>query len=318
MGWILYNDEKPADAGGGKDNGELGHTKGVLAFDTATNSGFWILHSWPKYADPKSTTMPTPMFGQTFLCLTLDVNTIRQIAIQMATYQQPQTYLPHIPSTLPDSDPLFKLTQTLSQTVPGGTNILSLKTKGNTPFKVIAKNREWNDDFWNNLVGPALQATIDVQSWVRGEVAADLDKGGIYRTYDIKFIDFRSVMGFAWPETKDHAKWAITEEGNFSWVCVGDINRMISQEKRGGGTIAFQDLDLWKILKASDLLMSPPGITLSNAKDFPKDELLGIVQKTHASGPTPEQAKIKRRKQTAPKAAKTTGAKKSMSRKKSN
>jgi hypothetical protein len=38
-GWILYNDERPGDVPG-TDNGALGHTKGVLAFDTATKTGY--------------------------------------------------------------------------------------------------------------------------------------------------------------------------------------------------------------------------------------------------------------------------------------
>jgi deoxyribonuclease-2 len=42
-GWILYNDEMPASADR-KDNGNLGHTKGVLAFDTTTKTALWLLH----------------------------------------------------------------------------------------------------------------------------------------------------------------------------------------------------------------------------------------------------------------------------------
>src|ERR1700736_4473463 len=42
VGWILYNDEKPSLASGG-DDGNLGHTKGVIVFDTATKTAFWLL-----------------------------------------------------------------------------------------------------------------------------------------------------------------------------------------------------------------------------------------------------------------------------------
>src|ERR1700677_1384291 len=267
-GWILYNDEKPADAGNGKDNGELGHTTGVLAFDTQTNTGLWLLHSWPKYADPDSETMPTPMFGQTFLCLSIDLNTVRQIAGQMINYQQPQTYLPHIPGTLPATDVLNHLIQPLDENVSGGTSILDLKTKGGLAFKVIAKNREWGRDFWNDLVGPTLKADIDVESWIRGPIAPNLGRGGISKNIENKFIGFRAILGWAWPETKDHAKWAITKntDGNSSWVCVGDMNRMISQEKRGGCTIAFQDDGLWGILEAADLIVPPPGLNIASSK----------------------------------------------------
>src|SRR5580700_11860363 len=50
-GWVLYNDEMPASASR-PDNGSLGHTKGVIGFDTASQTAFWLLPSWPKYADP--------------------------------------------------------------------------------------------------------------------------------------------------------------------------------------------------------------------------------------------------------------------------
>jgi hypothetical protein len=49
-------------------------------------------------------------------------------------------------------------------------------------------------------------------------------------------------------------------------VCVGDINRMISQRKRGGGTIAFQNQILWQGLSKTDLLLAPPGMTRDQAR----------------------------------------------------
>ena len=33
-------------------------------------------------------------------------------------------------------------------------------------------------------------------------------------------------------------------------VCVGDINRMTSQKKRGDGTICLHNIDLWKSMRA--------------------------------------------------------------------
>src|SRR5258707_862104 len=38
-GWILYNDEMPADVGR-HDDGSKGHTKGVLAFDTESQTAY--------------------------------------------------------------------------------------------------------------------------------------------------------------------------------------------------------------------------------------------------------------------------------------
>ena len=75
------------------------------------------------------------------------------------------------------------------------------------------------------------------------------------------------LTGYLWSYTRDHAKWAISEEvegrgvktvelhdgttladeqGTVSdWVVVADMNRMTSQEKRGGGAICFHEPLLW-------------------------------------------------------------------------
>jgi len=270
-GWILYNDEMPTSADR-KDNGNLGHTKGTIAFDTATKTAVWMLHSWPKYADPGATKMPTPMYGQTFICLSLDLASASKLAAQMANHQQPQIYLPHMPPSLDKSDPLFKLTQPIDPKAPGDSDAIDLKTRGGLPFKVIAKNREWNKDFWNDLVGPTLKEDMDVETWIRGPIPPQLDSDGVHKTFDIKFVDLRPLGGkWAWPESKDHAKWGITQANN--WVCVGDINRMISQEQRGGGTIAFQDPKLWQALKKTDLLVPP--------KTMSKQAAMAVIAETH-------------------------------------
>jgi deoxyribonuclease-2 len=270
LGWILYNDEKPQDVGGA-DNANLGHTKGVIAFDTASKTAFWLLHSWPKFMDPKASDDPTPKYGQTYLCLSLDLATASKIAAQMIDHQEPQVYFPN-PANLPATDPLHILSQGVKPSPKGDSDVIELKTAGGIPFKVIAKNRAWNKDFWNELVGPTLKEDMDVETWIRGPVAPIADSDGIHKTFDIKYINLGPLgLRYAWPETSDHAKWGISKHAN--WVCVGDINRMISQRKRGGGTIAFQNETLWKALSKTSLLLAPPGHTREHARE--------VLQKTH-------------------------------------
>jgi deoxyribonuclease-2 len=270
-GWVLYNDEMPASADR-KDDGSMGHTKGVIAFDTASQTAFWLLHSWPKYANPGvpiSPGTPTPLFGQTFICISLGLATAGKITAQMAGFQQPQSYLPHMPPSLPKSGPLYRITQPLNPNVSGNSDDLPFTSLGGLKFHVIAKNRLWGKDFWNDLVADKIKENIDVDSWIRGknEIPPGIDEDGIYKTFDIKFIDLRPLgTQWAWPETKDHAKWAISYKDN--WVCVGDMNRMISQEKRGGGTIALQNATLWQALKKTDLIVPPPGMNEGDARDI--------------------------------------------------
>jgi deoxyribonuclease-2 len=293
-GWILYNDEMPAEAKVA-DSASYGHTKGVIMFDTASKTAIWLLHSWPKYvdptidyADPGQTGTPTPKYGQTYLCLSLDLATASAIAKQMATHQSPQVYTPRVPASLAKTDPLYVLTQTLNPSAAGASDVLDCKTRGGLAFKVIAKNRNWGklggkaQDFWNDLVGPTLKSDIDVESWIRGDIPSTLDNDGIHKTFDVKFIDFSPLgVPWTWPETDDHAKWGITVDSD--WVCVGDINRMISQEKRGGGTIAFQDEKLWGALSKTDLLVAPPGHSRVDAQQ--------LIKATHATThPSPHKA----------------------------
>lgn len=306
-GWILYNDEMPADAKR-KDSGSYGHTKGVIAFDTASKTALWLLHSWPKYADPHTAAMPTPIYGQTYLCLSLDLANASKVANQMVNHQTPQVYVPRVPASLDKSDPLYLLTQSLNPSAAGDADVIQCKSRGGLAFQVIAKNREWNKDFWNDLVGPTLKADMDVETWIRGKIPPVLDSDGIHKTFDVKYIDLSPLgVPWTWPETHDHAKWGITVDSD--WVCVGDINRMVSQEKRGGGTIAFQDATLWAALSKTDLLVAPPGHTRVDAR--------ALITATHKTihpplpvSPTPKSAPKKKavrkpaaKKKAAPKHA---------------
>jgi deoxyribonuclease-2 len=268
------------------DNGSLGHTKGVLAFDTASNTALWLLHSWPKYALPGAKLLPTPKYGQTYLCISLDLATARAIAAVMIDHQEPQVFKSsRIPKSLPASDPLRLLTQSIDPNAAGDSHVLDFKSRGGKAFKLIAKNRKWGGDFWNQLVGPALGVSIDVETWIRGAIPSthDSDAPGALNlkgkedTVDIKAIDLTPLGApWKWSETKDHAKWGIGVEKD--WVVVGDINRMISQEKRGGGAIAFQEKGLWAALSKTDSL-KPEG----PAKKGPPPPLPPTTTKSKAS-----------------------------------
>lgn len=324
LGWVLYNDEMPEDVDK-KDDAHKGHTKGVIAFDTASKTAFWLLHSWPKFADPDATTDPTPKYGQTYLCISLDLDTAGKIAAQMIDHQEPQVYFPN-PANLPKTDPLYQLMQALPPNPPAASGFIDLQTIGGMPFKVIAKNKEWNQDFWNDLVGPTLKDDMNDETWIRGPIPPIADSDGIHKTFDIKYINLGPLgLHWAWPETCDHAKWGITLHN--PWICVGDINRMISQRKRGGGTIAFQNKLLWLGLSKTDLVLAPPGHTRTEANALIKSThhavneapLRAVAKKGGSRTPArtaPTKSKTRTPARTAPAKAKTRPAKKSVTKKK--
>jgi deoxyribonuclease-2 len=256
-GWVLYNDEYP-DSVGKTDSASYGHTKGAICYDTVSHTAFWLLHSWPKFADPLETHDPTPMYGQTYLCVSLDLANARKLAAQMMSHQEPQVYYARAGAGLAPTDPLVALATSVNVNAKADSNVIDLQTPGKMNLKVIAKNRKWNKDFWNELVGPTLAVDLNVESWIRGPIPPIADSDGIHKTFDISYITMGPLgIHWAWPETQDHAKWGVSLTSD--WVCVGDINRMISQRQRGGCTIAFQNRTLWNALSRTSLVLAPPG-----------------------------------------------------------
>ncbi|HET6260808.1 MAG TPA: deoxyribonuclease II family protein [Chloroflexia bacterium] len=246
-GWIFYNDEYPLELH--KVNaGSKGHTKGVLAFDLATNSAFWLLHSVPRFPLPGTDAFPVNEldYGQTFLCVTLkDVATAEMIAQQMLAQQGPQTYGARLPQSLDVASVWRALAADKLSLLATPTDI-TFSSLGGRMFRSIAKSRLWGKDLWTDLVGPNLGVDLDVESWRRGAIPGNEDSDNRDWVADDISIDLEPLGApYFWQNAKDHAKWALSVEDNDDWVCVADINRQTSQAKRGGGTICFQESRLW-------------------------------------------------------------------------
>ncbi len=247
LGWIAYNDEQP---GGGHDDGRDGHTKGVLAFDLESDRAFWLLHSWPKFPTLKAdqTSEASFEYGQTYLCIDLkDVATANLIAEQMRHQQEPQTYDCVMPDGLDHNSSLYQLSQGVDVNETDPPCDVPFQSRGGADFRLLAKNRHWGEDFWIDWVGPQLKTDLNVETWRRGTLPPTEDSDDTHDVRDVLYINLEHLgVDYEWHYTKDHAKWAASKEEN--WVCVADINRQTSQEKRGGGAICFRHDLLWKSL----------------------------------------------------------------------
>ncbi|HYN89228.1 MAG TPA: deoxyribonuclease II family protein, partial [Ardenticatenaceae bacterium] len=248
--WLFYNDEFPLELQKGNDSRKA-HAKGLLAFDTASDSAFWLSHSIPRFPSPSSDDFPADelVYGQTLLCITLhDVATAETIAGQMLAQHGPQTYGARLPASLPASSVWHDLVAerfSLSATPSD----VAFSSRAGAAFRSIAKSRLWGQDLWTDLVGPALGCDLDVESWRRGAIPAAEDSDQQHDVVDALTIDLQPLgVPYAWQNAKDHAKWAATLGGNDDWVCVADINRQVSQSKRGGGAICFRESRLWAAL----------------------------------------------------------------------
>jgi deoxyribonuclease-2 len=220
-----------------------------LAFDLKSDTAFWLLHSWPKFPDTRTEKIGSAEYGQTYICIQLkNIAAARVIAEQMFYRHEPQTYECRLPPSIKEGDIFYKVANLIDVNETDPPCDVNFQSKKGEQFRLLAKNRYWNKDFWIDLVGPALKSNIDVETWRRGTVPGTEDADHIDETTDILYIDLEKLgIPYKWHYTKDHSKWGITETDD--WVCVADINRQTSQEKRGGGTICFKNKTLWSSLK---------------------------------------------------------------------
>ena len=76
------------------------------------------------------------------------------------------------------------------------------------------------------------------------------------------------MKNIQWPDgieysmSNDHSKYAVSMDSEHPWVFIGDINRMESQYRRGGGGILIKNIELWKrmneiLLSYTDILPNP-------------------------------------------------------------
>lgn len=251
---LFYNDEHP----NGQVSFTKGHTKGCLAFNQ--KYGFWLIHSVPKFP-PKleeNTDYDYPhtgqMYGQSFLCISLHTNSsANQIGLQLM-YNRPYIYSQNLPKWVEKNFPVLA-NAAKGETIKKSTwNILSFKSLLGRDFISFAKNEHFGEDLYSKLVAPKLKMNMMAETWPNGPGKMNSSCSTFYHVLNIDSIDFRQNK-LQWATHKDHAKWAVTYgktknksklSDEFKYVCIGDINRMESQKKRGGGTVCFHDKLAWK------------------------------------------------------------------------
>ncbi|RWS24134.1 plancitoxin-1-like protein [Leptotrombidium deliense] len=248
---VFYSDQPP----NGEPTESYGHTKGVLAVDQST--GFWLIHSVPKFVSPVSTGQygyPSSgrRNGQTALCFSFDTKTETEKIVKQFLHNQPKVYDHSVSSVILSLVPSFKDLLNENWIRNEKSEALIYSTSGHQ-FISFAKGAKVVEDLYDSFVAPSLESNLFVETWRRG--AGTPLKSECDLRYHVKNVDYININGARWHYLEDHSKWAITETSdekiNKAYTCVGDINRMKSQFKRGGGTVCFNDLNIWKIFKAS-------------------------------------------------------------------
>lgn len=253
---VLYNDEHP----GGNTSFTGGHTKGVVAFDE--REGFWLIHSVPKYP-PELTDHATydyphtgHRYGQSFLCVSFRTADSADIIGSLMMVNAPFVYSTFVPTWAQKYPRLVAASQRKHIRKPPFFAVASLKSLQGVDFTAFAKYTKFGKDLYADLVAPALRTNLLVESWPNGPGKMNSSCSNKFHVMNVDELDFRGIVDKKKHEVDfttrhDHSKWAVSTNmavhgQRLDVVCIGDINRMETQKKRGGGTMCFQNPAAWK------------------------------------------------------------------------
>jgi len=241
---MLYNDEHPD----GRSDSSHGHTKGLQMFNE--RGGFWMIHSVPRFPSPESPyayPKSGSINGQSFICVSFRTEMLDALGMQLL-YNQPSIYASQWPTSFASRFPTMSLAiagRPLPKEIKVFFSVQNLTSAAGRPMTSFAKHKKWGKDLYSELLAPAIQDPIYVQTWLNG-ISEDLPSSC---DQPFQVINVRSVHpnGVAFSNGKDHAKWAAGDKATV--LCIGDINRQTSQLKRGGGALCLTDINAWQLFR---------------------------------------------------------------------
>jgi len=239
VAFFMYNDESPD----GKTHESYGHTKGEVCYNR--NSGFWLVHSTPRWPPLSSNDYQYPPsekeFGQSFLCMNFETNSFNDIAGQFLL-NKPYLYDYNFPTSLHELTPQMQSFINREFFKTSSNQTIKLTTVDGINFISFAKNSAWALDLYEDFVSPYFDTDLFIDSWMNGNkenaMPSYCSPQYAYDNVNVRLI-YLSESIF-WKETKDHSKWAVSaQENEINLYCIGDLNREFSQAKRGGGTVGY-------------------------------------------------------------------------------
>ncbi|XP_048777858.2 plancitoxin-1-like [Ostrea edulis] len=198
------------------------HMKGAYAFDDDT--GFWLISSVPEFPAPRKQgyryELKQIVKGQSILCVTVPRKNLPEME-RVFNLTKPKFY--------DGNGPTMKTSDQHNTTSPIDIPFIS---KGGQKFRLFAKSASFGKDLYDSLVAVNLRDDLFVETWYPNLPS---NCSTTYKVQNVKTVGFDN--GYSFPATIDHAKWAVTERS--PWICIGDINRAVSQFKKGGGAMCL-------------------------------------------------------------------------------
>jgi deoxyribonuclease-2 len=225
-------------------------------------TGFWMIHTVPRFAEPVGTgkyVYPASgkENGQTAMCISFHTPAELDNIMTQLLCIHPNVYDSSISEEISRITP--KITDLISRHWPKqvSESTRQISSKNGQLFTSFARNsKSQHKELYLEVVAPGLGSDLLVETWRRG--AGDPLPSNCsykYKVNNVNMVELKFEPGSevretsAWEYIEDHSKWAVAMDQPAA--CLGDINRMASQYKRGGGSLCMRNHKVWQVMKNS-------------------------------------------------------------------
>jgi deoxyribonuclease-2 len=251
--YVFWNDKPPNEH---KVTGPRAHAKGVLAI-SKHGKGFWLTHSVPSFPKGAGTVKNSkssfpganaPRNGQSFFCMTIDSDTVPKLVEQfMLDYMVIYKAADHANLGGNFADWALEGAHVDQKDTEKTSKVQTVHSAGGQVFTSFAKSAAFGSDLYGDLVAPHYDRDFLAETWQNGAGKIPTWCKGSKHEYMVENVKQVTFLGHDFPETEDHSKWAVSDDGHI--LCVGDINRQEGQTKRGGGTVCITNVGLAKQIR---------------------------------------------------------------------
>ena len=200
-------------------------------------------------------------------------------------YNNPFIYAANKPTWLSSYPAMLRASKGKHIRKPPFFSTVQLSSVAGIKFTSFAKYTRWGKDLYADLVAPSLRVPLAVETWPNGPGKMPSRCSTPFIVENVDEMDFSELDDDDFTTKHDHAKWAISLDSKQPYVCIGDINRMETQRKRGGGTLCFLNPTVWKTFKNSIKVVEEcPRGDLEQTTESDKKKMVKKLQKSIKHG----------------------------------
>lgn len=236
---------------GSKSYSFTAHDKGVLYKSAKDGSGFFLLHSVPKFPaiekrghklNPKTPAGST--YAQSFVCVSKHANKqddFFDLIAGRVRGQKGDVYFDSLKITSEAKSEVGFISEPLVD----------------TPFTFVTKLSNSTADPFEDILVPTFQTGWIAETW--GRPYKEDSCTGPYSVINSRQVNYLDQVISS---SKDHSKWAVAIDVE-GLICVGGMNHMSSQSKRGGSFLCLKNKALYDEMRYRIIQPTPTKCPIS-------------------------------------------------------